>query len=153
VAEAYELVFAFNQKTNAENGASVTANLICYRYCFEKTGLFNCNLLSGGDIEWGYRASDQGFSISYHENAIVRHPARRSFADLLKKRRRISGGAQAIESMKQVQRSFIRGLMPPIRAFKAILISRRISIWHKLALLPVSYYLKLFSTFAYRGSL
>ena len=152
VAEAYELVFAFNQKTNAENGASVTANLICYQYCFEKTGLFNCSLLSGGDIEWGYRANDQGFSISYQENAMVRHPARSSFADLLKKRRRVAGGAQAIESVKQEQRSLIRGLMPPIRAFKAILISRRISVWHKLALLPVSYYLKLFSTFAYRGS-
>lgn len=153
VAEAYELVFAFNQKTNAENGVSVTANLICYRDCFEKTGLFNCNLLSGGDIEWGYRANAQGFSISYQDGVMVQHPARGSVGDLLKKRRRISGGAQAIDSVKQAQRSFVRGLMPPIRAFKAILMSRRISVLHKLALLPVSYYLKLFSTFAYRGSL
>ena len=152
VAEAYELVFAFNQKTNAENGASVTANLICYQYCFEKTGLFNCSLLSGGDTEWGYRANDQGFSISYQENAMVRHPARSSFADLLKKRRRIAGGAQAIESVKQEQRSLIRGLMPPVRAFKSIMISQQISFWHKLALLPVSYYLKLFSTFSYQGT-
>lgn len=153
VSEAYELLFAFNQKKYAENGFSATANLMCFRYCFEKAGLFDPSLFSGGDIEWGYRATERGFSISYQEAVTVSHPARGSMADLLKKHRRVAGGAQAFGRSNQKRQSLIRGLVPPIRKFKKISLSSEICLWHKIALIPLSYFLKLFWTVSYQAAI
>jgi len=97
-AEIYEKAFAFNQKISAQYGCSVTANMVTWKKHFDTVGLFNESLLSGGDNEWGRRASLLGIKVAYAEDVCVKHPARHSVRDLLKKRRRQAGGNVAIEA-------------------------------------------------------
>ncbi|WP_134092138.1 glycosyltransferase family 2 protein [Olivibacter sp. XZL3] len=92
-AEIYEKVFAFKQaETVQASGVCVTGNMFSKRYVFDTVGLFNENLFSGGDYEWGKRAADQGFTIAYGEHVRIFHPARRNMDELLKKAKRVGGG-------------------------------------------------------------
>ncbi|MCA9810811.1 MAG: glycosyltransferase, partial [Candidatus Dadabacteria bacterium] len=70
----------------------LTANLFVRRGVFNKVGLFNQDLKSAGDYEWGNRVYDQGLGIYYDENAVVKHPARRTLSSLINKTRRLIGG-------------------------------------------------------------
>lgn len=98
LAEIYEKAFAFNQKISAQYGCSVTANMVTWKKHFDTVGLFNESLLSGGDNEWGRRASRLGIKVVYAEDVCVKHPARHSIRDLLQKRKRQAGGDVAIEA-------------------------------------------------------
>jgi GT2 family glycosyltransferase len=88
-AEAFERVFAFNnERYVVEENFSVTANLFCKRDDFFKIGRFRVGVSE--DIEWCWRAHAAGFTIVYAGDAIVGHPARETYADLLKKWRRMN---------------------------------------------------------------
>ena len=78
-----------------DNHFGATANLFVRRNAFETVGLFREDLMSGGDREWGERAFCLGRQLGYAERAIVLHPARWSWTDLLKKTQRIAGGELA----------------------------------------------------------
>lgn len=145
LAEAYELVFAFNQSRNALNGVSVTANLIASRECFEKTGLFDESLFSGGDFEWAIRATSRGLNILYAPNVVVRHPARNSLSALLQKNRRVAGGGHLTLTLHKHLFSSIRDWTPPMQDFLSILRSPIISIKYKPALMVLRYFFKLHS--------
>lgn len=117
-AEIYEKAFAFNQEISAQYGCSVTANMVTWRKHFDTVGLFNEGLLSGGDNEWGRRASKLGVGVVYAEDVCVKHPARHSIRDLLKKRRRQAGGNVVIEARENSREE--RGGVPKrnlLRAF------------------------------------
>jgi len=106
-AENYEKMFGFPQKMYVEKHQwAVTANLFTYRNVFDKVGLFNPDLKSGGDHEWGTRASKAGFKILYCTDAVVRHPARHTFAEIAKKETRIFGGWYA-RNNRRIKRSFL----------------------------------------------
>ena len=91
--EAYELVHAFPQEVYvSRGGATVTANMTTTRAAFEKAGPFRPELYSGADIEWSQRANALGLRTVYCSTAIVRHPARDSFAALNGKLRRVITG-------------------------------------------------------------
>jgi len=100
IYEKLDYVTAFNQKNNAQNGVSVTANLIVRKEVFEKVGNFNAKLLSGGDIEWNKRATKAGYSIVYNPNTSVSHPARGSLQELKSKMRRVAGGKVSNGNLK-----------------------------------------------------
>ncbi|MEH6492910.1 glycosyltransferase [Halopseudomonas sp.] len=100
IYEKLDYVTAFNQKTNAKNGVSVTANLIVRRTIFDQVGNFNAKLLSGGDIEWNKRATKAGYSIIYNPTSVVRHPARGSLQELKTKMRRVAGGKVSSGNLK-----------------------------------------------------
>lgn len=92
-AEVLELQFAFPQRTYVlSQGFGVTANLMVGREVFQRVGLFDGTLLSGGDFEWGRRASEIGYRALFVPEAVVHHPARRSARDLLRKVDRVSEG-------------------------------------------------------------
>lgn len=88
LTEIYEKAFAFRQHINAEAGWSVTANLFCFKESFSAIGFFDDRFMSGGDFEWGKRATEKGLSISFGPDVVVRHPARRTASEILKKVRR-----------------------------------------------------------------
>ncbi|MEO6327577.1 MAG: glycosyltransferase family A protein [Ginsengibacter sp.] len=91
-AELYDKFYAFNQFRNVSIlGTSVTANLFSYKYVFDKIGLFDDSLMSGGDFRWGIHAHKAGYNIHYVKSVIVNHPARYSVDELIKKERRIGG--------------------------------------------------------------
>jgi GT2 family glycosyltransferase len=82
--EAFEYVFAFNNRRYVmRKGFTVTANLFCRRDLFEQVGGFRVGLSE--DVEWCQRASAAGFRLGYAPEAVVGHPARKTWAELRKK--------------------------------------------------------------------
>jgi GT2 family glycosyltransferase len=77
--------------------------MVTWKKHFDTVGLFNESLMSGGDNEWGRRASRLGVGVVYAEDVCVKHPARHSIRDLLKKRKRQAGGNVAIEARENNQ--------------------------------------------------
>jgi GT2 family glycosyltransferase len=94
-AEAYELVFAFNNKRYMETqGYSVTANMFTRRDVFGKVGPFRVGVSE--DRDWGRRATALGFRTKYAADAVVTHPARRQWPDLIRKWRRLTSESYAL---------------------------------------------------------
>jgi glycosyltransferase involved in cell wall biosynthesis len=87
--EAFERVFAFDFKTYIERKRFTGAgNLFCPRALFDRVGGFKTGVSE--DLEWSRRAQTFGLTLGYAPHAIVGHPARRSWAELLAKWRRIN---------------------------------------------------------------
>lgn len=87
--EAFERVFAFDFKTYIEKKRFTGAgNLICPRRVFDAVGGFRTGVSE--DVEWSRRAQACGFRLGYAPRAVVGHPARRSWPELLAKWRRIN---------------------------------------------------------------
>jgi glycosyltransferase involved in cell wall biosynthesis len=89
-AEAFESVFAFNNKFYVENRSfSVTANLLTTRAVFNSAGPFAKGISE--DVAWCRAAAQRGYRIAYAEAAIVSHPARPTYAELERKWQRLTG--------------------------------------------------------------
>jgi len=87
-AEAFELVFAFNNRTYVEDKHfTVTANLFVRKADFERVGGFRTGVSE--DQEWCLRARGMGLRIAYAPDAEVGHPARKSWPELVRKWRRL----------------------------------------------------------------
>ena len=92
--ELYESILAFRQQDCIEkHHYSVTANLFTWKRVIERVGVFNSQLKSNGDIEWGNRVYAQGYRQVYAKDVLVKHPALYSFGQLRKKVIRYAGGA------------------------------------------------------------
>ncbi len=88
-AEAFELVFAFNNRAYVEDkGFTVTANLFTSRAIFDRVGPFRVGLSE--DVDWCLRARSLGLRIGYAADALVEHPARADWPSLRKKWQRMS---------------------------------------------------------------
>ncbi len=86
-AEAFETVFAFNQRRYVEEmGFSVTANLLTTRAVFEETGPLIVGLSE--DVDWCRRATAKGHRLVYVEDLRVSHPTRTDWETLARKWRR-----------------------------------------------------------------
>lgn len=82
--EAFELLFAFDNRAYVEaKGFSVTANLFTRRDVFDAVGGFRAAVSE--DADWCLRARDAGFRIAYAPDALVAHPARRTWPELRRK--------------------------------------------------------------------
>lgn len=93
LAEQYELMAAFNQQRNVtKDHFGVTANLFTYATVLTAVGPFDPLLQSGGDFEWGQRVYRAGYEQLYADEAVVRHPARRTVGQLVKKVVRTTSG-------------------------------------------------------------
>jgi len=89
--ELFEKVFAFQQKEAASRGWAITANMFVRRTVFEAIGLFDSELKSGGDREWGLRAAAAGHTIRFYPDLRVEHAARFTWDQLYKKHARMLG--------------------------------------------------------------
>jgi len=107
---------------NSNFGA--TANVFTFKAVFDKVGLFNEKLKSGGDYDWGQRVYRAGYQQLYAENVCIAHPARSSFHELHKKIVRTTkastdlrfGGDHSFIFL----RDLIRDLIPPVKTFYRI---------------------------------
>lgn len=138
--ECHEKIFAFDQMQCLRNGPQVTANLFARREAFEGAGLFNEELLSGGDTEWNRRASSKGFSNLYAPQAVVWHPARKSWPELSGQNFRIIGGRYSAN--KTYSLPAIRSHLPPMKAARIILRSDE-SVRTKALAFCIEYRLKI----------
>lgn len=93
--EAFEREFAFNNKAYVEaKGFTVTANLFCSRELFDRVGGFRVGVSE--DFEWCERARSAGYRLGYAPLAMVGHPARRTWPELLAKWRRLNSETYAL---------------------------------------------------------
>ncbi len=90
-AECYEAMVAFPQH-QAALGTCATANWLSPRAAIVEAGGFDETVKSGGDHHMGMKVRSSGRTILYEPGMIVRHPTRATFAALLEKRRRLTGG-------------------------------------------------------------
>ncbi|HXZ17413.1 MAG TPA: glycosyltransferase, partial [Roseiarcus sp.] len=87
--EAFELAFAFNTRRYVLNHHyCVTANMFTRRAVFDAVGPFRTRVSE--DLDWGLRATRLGFRMAYAPEAVVEHPARRTWDELVRKWRRLS---------------------------------------------------------------
>ena len=92
-AELFERVSGFPQeKYIVELHYGATANVFTSADVIRKVGPFNPKLGSGGDREWGERVYAAGYAQIYVPGVVVRHPTRASLRELIRKRRRTTGG-------------------------------------------------------------
>jgi len=146
-AETFEKIFAFNQRDNAGKGGSVTANMITWRKNFDKVGLFNDMLLSGGDLEWGARAKAIGIPIKYAPDVIVKHPARWNMRQLKSKAKRTTGGAVSDPTYFEEYHFTwcVRGFMPPIKIILGLVGREDLSLGEIFIAGIIAYFLKVYS--------
>ncbi|HVM97219.1 MAG TPA: hypothetical protein VMT89_12575, partial [Candidatus Acidoferrales bacterium] len=71
---------------------AATANAFTYRAVFDRVGLFDRNLASGADLEWGTRVFRAGFAQVYAHDASVAHAARPTLQELAAKHTRVVSG-------------------------------------------------------------
>jgi glycosyltransferase involved in cell wall biosynthesis len=103
--ELYDSGRWLKQKAYVEkDNFAATANAFTRRRVFEEVGLFNSDLYSGGDAEWGQRVAQAGYDVCYAPNACVQHPARRTYRALRQKKLRLVEGD--IRSKKRYEYSF-----------------------------------------------
>ncbi|MGF1492536.1 MAG: glycosyltransferase [Microcoleaceae cyanobacterium] len=140
--ELYDSLTNLQQKKIAEQAHfAATANLFTFKQVFDEIGLFNPQLKSGGDSEWGKRAFSQGYPVVYATDACVAHPARDSMAQLYKKVARVRSGFYQLESVGQQQRqqSLLRQFLnvayrwkpPLLYAFKRSFLEPRLKGYFK----------------------
>jgi glycosyltransferase involved in cell wall biosynthesis len=116
-AEAFERVFAFdNESYVSKKRFTVTANLFCRRELFETVGGFNNGISE--DVEWSHRAVLAGYQIGYEANAVVGHPARRTWRELQTKWRRLNLESYALRKGRRWRtfRWLLRSLALPMSA-------------------------------------
>lgn len=152
LAEEFDLATGFSQQRYVEEKHyAVTANLFTTPDVFEAVGLFNAALRSGGDKQWGIRAHRAGVPLSYAERAVVRHPARRSLRELMKKRARVVAGHYGIAREHHpgwfaFPTVFVKACVPPVKqAFGARPDGTKPSLQSALRVVGVSTTLRAYS--------
>lgn len=91
-AEYVDRMRHLNQELYVQvDGYAATANLAVRREVLNVVR-FDGRLRSGGDNDFGTRAGQAGFSLSFTPEALVRHPARQTDREVMTKIRRICGG-------------------------------------------------------------
>lgn len=99
-AELFDSTHYLDQETYVrEENFAATANAFTWKRLFDEVGPFDDTLRSGGDTEWGRRVKNGGGTICYAEEARVRHPARRTYAALRRKKLRVLEGT--VQTRKQ----------------------------------------------------
>lgn len=138
----YQSLFSMNQKGYVDSlGGGITANMFAKKACFDAVGLFNEDLYSGGDNEWGARAQKNGFRVLYANDVVVKHPTLRSIKKLLKKKRRTTGGQYQLsfQNKSNLQKTIVllRQLKPPIK--ETFYLDQKLSVIQKTKLFFIMY--------------
>ncbi len=91
-----------------------TCCLVVKRNVFEKVGLFDERLISGGDFEFGNRVCKNGIKLFYSSKIVLKHPARSSFKKLSKKYFRIGRGIRQLALYyPEYRKEFKRNIFNP----------------------------------------
>ncbi|QDY70404.1 glycosyltransferase family 2 protein [Qingshengfaniella alkalisoli] len=111
---SYDLVRGIPQRRYVSRGYAATANLAVPAQVFRRVGGFDPQRFSGGDAEFCRRAKQHGIPLLFLSNAVVEHPARASWGDLVKKARRVKGAQLTHGSYYERIYWMARTLLPPI---------------------------------------
>ncbi len=120
-AEMFDKIVNLQQEKYVEEyHYGATANLFTFKHIFDQVGLFNSDLKSGGDADWGNRVFMSDYDIIYSQDVLVLHPARNSLNQLIKKVMRQTGGTFDRQQKQKLNFSqilnYIIQLRPPVRS-------------------------------------
>ncbi|MEM7712003.1 MAG: glycosyltransferase family A protein [Cyanobacteria bacterium P01_A01_bin.68] len=126
VFEIYDSMNFLRQKYYIDNYKfGATANVFTFKHVFEEVGLFNSELKSGGDSEWGKRVFAVGYTQVYADNVVVAHPARYEWKEIRKKALRVTDGLYKQGKERKYFINFIveilRDLKSPFKELNRIL--------------------------------
>jgi len=79
-----------------ENRFAPTCCLVVSRRLLDAIGDFDARLASNGDLEFGRRAHEAGFELTYEPSITLYHPARATLGDVLAQNRRIGRGREQL---------------------------------------------------------
>lgn len=146
--EAFERVFAFDFKTYiTKKGFTGAGNLFCARAVFDRVGGFRVGVSE--DVEWSQRARGMGLRLGYAPQAIVGHPARRSWGELESKWRRVNAetyelmAEQPAGKLKWLARTLALPLSAVAHTPKVLASDQLTGIGQRLQALSVLYRLRL----------
>lgn len=96
--EVYESEHSFRQDWYlAERQFGATANVLTWRTTLDDVGTFDASLQSRGDAQWGRRVAASGGLQRYAGDAVVDHPARASWSELMTKQVRVARGHRDVD--------------------------------------------------------
>lgn len=122
--EIFDAVRGMPQALFVRHGYGATANLAVGADQMRRLGVFDPARLSGGDAEFCRRAGRRGVGIRLVPEAMVRHPARATRAEVVTKARRIKGGQLAAGPPLRRVLWTLRSLAPPLREMVGYLAGR-----------------------------
>jgi len=101
---------------------------------FERVGLFDDKLKSGGDFDWSGRVYHAGYRLIYADDVVIQHPARSRLAQLATKKQRVIGGEfdRKQSSWRQMSPMWLmwvlwRSFFPDMRVLCRLGLDRRLS--------------------------
>lgn len=118
LAEVWQIGHDLRQDWYVRDGWAATANLFVRASDLHRVGPFNASLRSGGDKEWGTRATGAGVRGVFSDAAAIEHPTRPTMAELMVKRHRVSRGSVDLALARGVPvhvGGTLRALRPPLR--------------------------------------
>lgn len=130
--ELYEQLHGFPQERYVqEEKFGATANLFTRVDVFQRVGVFDGGLHSGGDLEWGQRVHAHGLELRYQDDVRIGHPARATWAELYRKRVRVIRGLLRLRDRAGGSREFairmmLRNLVPPVRLVGRVIVDPRL---------------------------
>lgn len=131
IVELYDRAMGLPQARYVKRGYAVTANLAVPAHLFEKVGLFDDSRFSGGDADFCRRVVSKGYQLTYVPEALVYHPARDKFKQLVIKIKRVKGGQICSGIFSRRFQFFIRTFIPPVFAFYYAITSKKITSFQK----------------------
>ncbi|WP_414828121.1 glycosyltransferase [Alteromonas sp. H39] len=152
--EILDMLYSFEFESYRAQRYCPTANLIVRRSAFEKAGIFDGSMMSGGDREWCNRLQNNCGVLEFCEEVIVNHPARSTSSEYFTRRRRLAHGAWG-KRHKSINhdlplgfKGFISGLLPPIKRFQEIFrLECQTKTIHKIEACLILYIGKIYSQF------
>ena len=126
-AELYDTALGLPQARYVSQGYAVTANLAVPKVVFDEIGLFDEERFSGGDADFCQRALKAGYKLAFVPDAIVYHPARKTWHEYATKVRRMKGGQIRAGKLSRRLKYFFITLIPPVwriwRTMKSVKLS------------------------------
>lgn len=115
--EVWEVIHKYHQEYFVKDfNFGLTANLFVMKSVVDEVGLFNAELKSAGDFEWGNRAHKKGFTFHFDKELVVKHPAKGTIGQFINKVRRLMGGKYMlgmITKTQSIKKIFI-DILPPV---------------------------------------
>ena len=134
----YDLVRGIPQARYVARGYGTTANLAVAAAPFRALGGFEDGRFSGGDATFCRRAGRAGHPVRLVPEAVVAHPSRTSWDELVTKARRIKGGQIVAGPLPRRLAWTLRTLLPPLT--DAYLYLRTAHPWrHRLVAVAVRF--------------
>lgn len=115
--EMYDLVKGIPQGWYVSRGYATTANLAVPTVLLTSLDGFDATRFSGADAAFCRKAVASGSSLRYVPDAVVEHPARKSWQALATKARRVKGGQLTGGTQRQRALWLLRTFTPPVIAF------------------------------------